>query len=332
MDTALYFPYMRVPDNSWFTRVVLYWDRAASIVPDRFREDDEELGSYTLSLAKYHLIDLISPREALASTSRPFDEQFLNMLDAQEVRPLDDSTKWERLHVEKGRPFLFQELADRGLAHMSPNFMWFEVEARAANLYMAYLVGSLCRESPTMYPVTDSKEALTALAYPGDNPADRFRALRYAAITHALPVPSGRVSPEDLARFKERYADKLGRLRCHLNGQLADIAAIDDPYMRDIRVESVLQEIRDDVAVISEQMTKRQWPRVLFSGIAGVVGVGLAAGAVIATGGTALALGLGVGAAAASMGPAAYQAADLFARPRFDARAPLAYAALAGGL
>ena len=33
MDTALYFPYISVPQGSWFTRVLLYWDGVASVVP-----------------------------------------------------------------------------------------------------------------------------------------------------------------------------------------------------------------------------------------------------------------------------------------------------------
>jgi hypothetical protein len=33
VDTALYFPYMKAPEDAWFTQILLYWDDAATIVP-----------------------------------------------------------------------------------------------------------------------------------------------------------------------------------------------------------------------------------------------------------------------------------------------------------
>lgn len=33
-DVALYFPYSHVPQNAWFTKVLLYWDHAESIVAE----------------------------------------------------------------------------------------------------------------------------------------------------------------------------------------------------------------------------------------------------------------------------------------------------------
>jgi len=93
-----------------------------------------------------------------------------------------------------------------------------------------------------------------------------------------------------------------------------------------------MQEIGDDVAALSDKMNKRRWPGVALLGFGGVVGSVLSAAATIASGGTALVVGLGVGAGAIELGAAGYQALDLLKEPRFDARAPLAYAALAGRL
>ena len=33
METALYFPCIRVPESTWFTQILLCWDRAATIIP-----------------------------------------------------------------------------------------------------------------------------------------------------------------------------------------------------------------------------------------------------------------------------------------------------------
>jgi hypothetical protein len=33
VQNVIYFPYIRVPESEWFTRVLLYWKQVASIVP-----------------------------------------------------------------------------------------------------------------------------------------------------------------------------------------------------------------------------------------------------------------------------------------------------------
>ena len=45
METALYFPYIRVPETPWFSQVLLYWDAAAAIVPGGMQDYEAQLGS-----------------------------------------------------------------------------------------------------------------------------------------------------------------------------------------------------------------------------------------------------------------------------------------------
>src|SRR5262249_3544538 len=199
---------------------------------------------------------------------------------------------------------------------------------QTANIYMAYLAGSICRENEGFYPVTDKSHVLSDLVEPGYDVGTRLRTLRYAAITQALPVPSQPLSPAELKSFKDLHGEQLCRLRRYLDGQLVDLAAIDDPFLRDVKTESVLQEIRDDVAVLTEQMSKRRWPRIVLVGIGGVLASAMTVGTAIVAGGTPLALGLGIGAGIVSMGPAGFEAADLMGSPRIAQRSPLAYPAL----
>lgn len=90
--------------------------------------------------------------------------------------------------------------------------------------------------------------------------------------------------------------------------------------------------VEDDIATLREQMNQRKWPGVTLLGFGAVVGAALTTAAVIATGGTALAVGLGAGAGITQLGAAGYATAELVREPRFDPRAPLAYAALASNL
>ena len=336
MDTALYFPYVRVPETAWFTQVLLYWDEAASIVPELtqyyMRNDENILGPYMSQLIKADLVRAVAPDETLWQNSSQFDNIFLDNLP-DPVYPAD-TWRWTPLYCEKASDSLFERLRARGLARPSldASDQLYEVEERTAGLYVAYLAGSFCRVNRDMFPVTDSSEILAGLVQPIDNTASRLASWRYAAIMQALPVPSHPVPPLELARFKERYRDELRRLRTYLNGELVDLVTTDDEYALQVKKERILQKIHDDVARLTEQMSKRRWPRIILVGVAGVVAAGLTTGAVIATGGTALALGLGLAGSAATLGPAASQASDLIRSPRFNARDPLAYAALAGAL
>ena len=65
MDTALYFPYINVPETKWFTQILLYWDHAASIVPDSIRENREELGPYMAELMDEGLVRSVMPSQVL---------------------------------------------------------------------------------------------------------------------------------------------------------------------------------------------------------------------------------------------------------------------------
>lgn len=64
MDTALYFPYIRVPQSVWFTQVLLYWDDAASIIPTRIQDDQQELGAYTSELMREGLLRSVMPERS----------------------------------------------------------------------------------------------------------------------------------------------------------------------------------------------------------------------------------------------------------------------------
>jgi hypothetical protein len=160
----------------------------------------------------------------------------------------------------------------------------------------------------------------------------RLSELRYAAITEALPAPHGPVAATDLQDFKEKHAEQLKRCRVHLDGKLADLAAMEHDQLRQVKAASILQEIQDDVASLLERMQKRRWPMVLLVGVGGVVAAGLAIATTVATGGTALALGLGVGAGVVPLGGAVAKAGEIIKEPRYNPRAPLAYAALAARL
>jgi hypothetical protein len=321
MDTALYFPYMRVPQSAWFTRVLLYWEQAATIVPDSMRGRDEHVDQYMRDLADAKLLRLLPPRPGGKVRRNDFDRTFLSLVDARESTVPAATV---RIHTDKLSHGLFEALKERGLARDVGNVHWWEVETGTANLFMAYLASVMSAAEPGMLPVTDLKVAIETLAGGTDS--------RSQLVMEALPAPSAAVSPSELVAFKDKNAQRLLRCRRFLDGKLAELAAIEDDYLHEVRRAALTQEIEDEVENLKEQMNKRKWPRVVLVGVGGVVASGLAGAAALAAGGTPLALGLGVAAGIAPLPAAAHGLGELARRPQKSDRAPLAYAVLAGQL
>src|SRR5438876_3365601 len=95
METALYFPNIRVPEESWFTRVILYWDDAASIVPRRMHDSDVVLSGYMSELISAHLVRRIQPWDAQARNAfGTFDEDFIALLDSANIAEVPHSGRW----------------------------------------------------------------------------------------------------------------------------------------------------------------------------------------------------------------------------------------------
>ena len=329
MDTALYFPYIRVPQSAWFTRVLLYWDSAATIIPASIYDDQQEQGDYTSELMRAGLLRGVMPERNLDFQFETFSSGFLSMFEKQPMSGGLDTMQTQLIHEEKMSSEIYRQLEARGLARRLPNgYGWWLVESRTAALYMAYLTGAICGADRNFFPVTDSAETMAFLRPTGSAAASRLQSLRYEVLTQALPAPSRSVSVRELQEFKDERGDDLTRLRRHLNGELARIAAIDDPDIRDATKDSVFQEIEDQVARLREQMSRRGWPRIVFVGFAGAVGAATATVDAFITPGSALIHGLGIGSAITAMSPALVQVVDtVIHRRSFDADSPFVYAA-----
>jgi hypothetical protein len=339
METALYFPYIRVPETAWFTQILLYWDSAATIVPRSLSDDQDMLGRYMTELSQTRppLLEFIHPDGELWPHTEAFVGNFLKLIAAheRELTAPQRPRRYTRVHTDKMGWMLFDELRARGLARheKGPEWeTWWSVEEHTADLYMAYLASVISGVRTDTFPITDQTRAMATLHPSEDDVITRLRELRYAAITAALPAPSLALPVHELRTFRDQHEEQLRRLRHHLDGRLADLAVIEDTALREVKTNSVLAEIRDDVAVLREQMEGRNWPRVIMIGIGGVVGAALAMASGVATAGGTLALGLAVAGGTASLAGAGYQATEIFREPRFNKRAPLAYAALAAGL
>jgi hypothetical protein len=331
METALYFPYMRVPQDPWFTQILLYWDNAAIIAPFSLWTHcgNGSLGGYISELVDARLLQLVDANDLPGGSQRKLRDSFLARLS--NYSHTGEVSQWMTLHGGKLADDILKELYRRGLArplHGTGYEAWWNVEYTIANLYMFYLAGAICGSHDGFHPVTDSEDAISLLGSENDNKITRLRKLRYAAVFNALPVPSQPIPAVEIARFKDEHNEELHRIRTFLDGKLADAAAIDDEDLRRSKANEIMQEIAHDVVVLRDQMKRRNWPRIVFMGLGGVASAGLAVAATSVAGGDVLALGLGIASGVTSLAGAGYQTEEIIRASRFDQHAPLVYAAL----
>lgn len=274
METALYFPYMQVPETTWLTQVVLYWDAVGVIVPRSVRHDGSVVSRYMHELHKVGLLDYVEPDRELAEGYDLFVEGFLALVDGV-PQPAGSSLAFQQIHADKMSARILDQLAGRGLALQDPGHdcEWWSVESSTAELYLSYMAGALCaRRSQgevVAHPVSDRLGALAGFSATRQSHAERLRELRCAVIMDALPVPGRVVAPAEIRRFKDGHAGQLSGLRRQLDQRLHDVVALDNPDEREWRAKLTIDELRDEVEALREPMANRRWPEVVFLGLAG---------------------------------------------------------------
>lgn len=278
---VLYFPYVNVPESSWLTHMLLYWDRVSSIVPYDFIANPELLGPYMLNLVREELVVQISPGAYIHHIPRFFDA-FRCYLEGLGQEIDDRRRRFElgstlRIHIEKlgdiGEALVAQRLA------ALKRYPWYDVERETADDFMSYLATSLGQvDSIDSSPVTDKNRYLIRFArtgVPDAAMATQLDSLRIHVLDRVLPVPEQPLEASAIRAFKERYGHELADFRRHVERELVDTAAIADPALRERRVEIFFDEARDRIEEIQEAMQGAGWrpAKVGLSVIAAIPGV-----------------------------------------------------------
>ena len=337
---VLYFPYISVPDDAWFTRVLLYWDKVGSIVPAPYAEAPAALSGYMQDLLRAELVTPVIPEAHLSTLYGPM-QNFLSFLDSEidngnfEAGGLGDApasrggsepgTVFE-IHRGKLGLLVAHGLEVRGLARPARRCPWYEVESRTAAHFMAFLAVALGAEEG-MDPVTDSAGHLAAFSAnrdPSAAPIELLEELRASVLKALLPAPGRPVPVEELAAFKDDHGDLLVRLRSHLEDRLVDLALIDEEWARAAKLSRLEDELREQVDEIRARMDQRRWPKIVFGTLCGLVAAAIpGVGAAIAGSATAASL------AAPGLVSAMYTGIPALRRGEAHMQKPLAYAALA---
>jgi len=264
---VLYFPYIRVPDSTWFTRILLYWDQIHTITPYDFVRNPERLDNHTRRLIQEGLVIQIIPGYHINDIPR-FVSSFMEWLDSlgpdviERRRNAFQSTgDGFKIHLEKV-DHLTNSLESLGLALMG-SYPWLKVEPETAQEFMTYLAASLGRlDQLNSAPVTDDGQYLRHFVSKS-GAMTRLDDLRIVVLDELFPAPSRFLEPAEIANFKARYGAQLTQFRRRVEQQLIDITDVSDDELRTRRLELFLDEVRGDVAAIRERMASHGWVTTL---------------------------------------------------------------------
>jgi hypothetical protein len=326
-DKALYFPYIEVPQNSWFVRILLYWENVGSIVPLEFWNSPERLSPYMRELVETRLVEQIPPGPFLYDFPE-VGEVFLKYIEEaarRRAHPQEQqrSKRTVTIHIEKiervGPGLVKLGLARRKMPE------WYEVQEWVGRDFMTYLATVLAKhERVKAAPVTNDLKSLRALART-ERPSPyrrRVGGIREVVLNQVLPSPR-RVPPvAELASFKERHADKLGRLRAFVEQSCIEIASIENAEARTDRTEILQAQLRTQLQDVQEAM-RTSWSDIVFGRLVPLLATPLTLDAA-AQGLSAAGVGGGL-----TLVGAIYQAVSGLGPSREALRHPLAYAALA---
>jgi Family of unknown function (DUF6236) len=332
-DKALYFPYINVPENSWFTRVLLYWDEVGSIVPSRFADDLGFLSPYMGELIDARLVRPVIPDDytwELFQSIEPFfafvdEDPEINRRRASGEVSLDTTFQ---IHGEKLGLVVANELKWRNLARCSTREEgWYDVEPRTATAFMAHLATTLAKLPEVgMDPVTDKVSHLAVFGRSDEAPDDPIaiaRGLRLSILEGILPGPSEGVPIHELVDFKDQHGELLGDLRQRIEPRLFELALIDHEEVRTEQTRLFERELEDKLEEIEARMRERWWPDLVFGTLCGVVAAAIPVAAAAATGALPAAA-----AGVPGLAHAVYSALGAVSNRNDFMSEPLAYAAL----
>lgn len=294
MQGALYFPFIRVPNNAWWTRTLLYWDSVATITPKVYMEEPDLHDPYTLELVRSELLHQVSPYWAEDQFGKNF-QRFINSHSPEELQRRRDNFrmgKVARVHMDK---FVFinglMALMHDGMAEVEDNSSWVLVEETFASEIMAALALSLCEaadqrewsQKATPFPerwvpVTDDKastRALLAGLRPASDDQDMKVELRVhgqlqraeilsVALPALLPVPEDPMSVDAIISFRNRYGELLPQFRRDLEDRVQKMADL-DPVDRQLAMDRLEDDVRERTIQVSAYLSENRVHNVVSS-------------------------------------------------------------------
>ncbi len=161
LNDAIYYPFINLPNDSWFRTSILFWDTINPIVP---REIYYAMDSRSLLkvLEANNAARPIYPEEiSLGSKANVFTESVLGYAEGflKQVDPSERTGSYSKIHRVKMPWELQKELEQMTFLQVIPDdYDWFYLYTPLANIFMGELARFLANDKG-MIPLTDQNES-----------------------------------------------------------------------------------------------------------------------------------------------------------------------------
>ena len=271
-QNVIYFPYINLPQESWFTTTLLYWDTIYSIVPNEYTQYPIMLEEYTRTLIEEHLVKPIVPMNYIEHIPN-FNHQFLSFIDRRDYpvnrKMRDTALPKVKVHIEKLGD-LAEELVRRKLAIID-KYPWYYVESYTAHQFMLYLATELGKlKQINGKPITDDLiqyELFQAQQHRDHNLELTISEIRPIILDEILPTPINSVDPRDILNFKDDNKKLLINFRNDIETNLIYLAGFDGTK-KEQKISYFIDLKKKQIAELKMVMESYGW-KVRLSKIAG---------------------------------------------------------------
>jgi hypothetical protein len=262
--SVIYYPFIKVPQTEWFTRILIYWDRVDSIVPDEYHHE-YMMGEYMSELVDEKLVQPISPRNEIRNIPN-FNDVFLNHVRDDNYPVKKNTIKEARkidIHLEK-----LDEVGD-GLVELGlaiKRKQWYLIESYTGNLFMSYLAYSLGNLPQfNSKPMTDNIADLnmhSSVDFLNGKMRRGIEKDRATIFRKILPAPTQVLFPLELIEFKEANKKELMNFRKKVEEILIEAANIEKPFLREEKIDTFIEETKDEIDYIKNTMESFGWKNI----------------------------------------------------------------------
>ncbi|WP_099468463.1 hypothetical protein [Konateibacter massiliensis] len=289
MSKALYYPFINIPEGSWLTQSLLYWDELSCMSPSIYFEQPNLYNLHMQEYIREGLVIPLSPAYFIWDIKN-FEDNFLEYLDSDDqVSRIQKRVyrgyrnNYLNIHFEK-LGSISDQLIKRGLAFKGQE-EWLLVEPYVAIKFMTYLsflIGSITNYDPI---TTENNSRYNFRKLPqsfkysnlnnsGDIEinnytvkinelwtSDKIRISREKILNNLLPAPLGKISAIDLLRFKDKHSVSLNAFRNYVEGFLIDYESTIDE-LKESKMEMFLANSREQQRQLEEEMHKYGWKHI----------------------------------------------------------------------
>lgn len=254
--TALYFPSIELRDGGWLKRSLLYWDRVRRIVPTGITPNDVGVAREFEAAGLLISTPPDNYRDRAAERFRSCWSDSLRDLVKVRDKEIEQRIAEEPwlIHPDKLGRMLQEDLDAAGIRPTADS--WLPVTSRFAGMYMHALASVMSAElrAPMVTDSVFDAQLAERVAYAGALQPECDTDSAVAVVLDLkieVPAPKnlGRITPETILKFREKFATERRAFRAAVEGIRTTAAEMTDPFA----VADFLNSKRDEIRIVTKE-------------------------------------------------------------------------------